>query len=421
MVSDVLIVGIGDDGPASLSSSALAAVRTADLLCGGARHLSHFPGHPGEQLSIKGGLGPLVNRIRDARASGQRVVVLSSGDPGLFGIGALLGEQLGRDAIRVLPSVSSVALAFARLGEPWQDAVILSAHGRPLANILGPACAAARIAVLTDEVNTPAAVARALLGCGMEDARAAVGEHLGGERERVVRAPLSEIAAGAFAALNVLVVLREPAAVRWGRPLVGLPDTAFAHTRGMITKSEVRAVSVSRLALHDAHVLWDVGAGSGSVAIESASLLARGQVFAVERDPDQLVHLRANLRRFHAGNLQVIAGEAPRALGDLPDPDRVFIGGTGGKLIDILCLLRERLTPGGRIVVNLATLEHLSDTLAWLRVAGWPAEIAQVAVSRGAPVAGNTRLEALNPVFVVGAVRPLPAADGYGRGDGRAG
>src|SRR5262249_40690474 len=152
---EVTVVGIGDGGAGSLPREGRAAVRAADLLCGGVRHLAFFPRHRGERVTIGGGLPPLLARIRRARSAGKRVVVLASGDPGFFGIAAYLGRELGHEAIRVIPSVSSVALAFARLGEPWQDAAVLSAHARPLAGILGPACAAERFAVLTDEVNTP--------------------------------------------------------------------------------------------------------------------------------------------------------------------------------------------------------------------------------------------------------------------------
>ena len=412
----MLVVGIGDSGAASLSQEGLAAVRAADVLCGGARHLTFFPEYRGETIAIKGGLEPVLGRIRAARDAGRHVVVLASGDPGFFGIGATLAQELGSDAIRFLPSVSSVALAFARLAEPWHDAIILSAHGRPLAGILGPACAAARFAVLTDDTNTPAAVARALLASGMEDASAAVCEHLGGERERIVRGTLSVIAGGTFARLNVLVVLRDPAAVRWGRPLVGLPESAYTHVRGMITKPEVRAVSIGQLALQDARVVWDIGAGSGSVAIECASLLPAGLVFAVERDPEQLVHLRTNVRTFQAGNVCVIDGTAPAALGELPTPDRVFIGGTGGAMAAILDHIQARIAPGGRVVMNIATLEHLPEALGWFRSGGWSTDVVQVTVSHSTPVAGLTRLAARNPVFILSATSPGAEANLSGSG-----
>jgi precorrin-6Y C5,15-methyltransferase (decarboxylating) len=303
--------------------------------------------------------------------------------------------------VRVLPAASSVALAFARLGEPWHDAVVLSAHGRPLDGILGPACTATKLAVLCDPENTPAAIARALLECGMENAEAAVGEHLGSERERVVRGRLATVAEEEFAALSVLVVLRQPGDVRWGRPLLGLPDDCYRHERGMITKPEVRAVTLSKLRPADASTVWDIGAGSGSVAIECASHMLRGRVYAVERDPVQVQHLRANVRAFQAGNVRIVEGAAPRALEALPSPDAVFIGGTGGAATDMLSAVAPRLRPAGRVVLNLVTIEHMAEALAWCQASAWEVEVTQVSVSRSSTVGARTRLAALNPVFVV--------------------
>ncbi|MFN8556888.1 MAG: precorrin-6y C5,15-methyltransferase (decarboxylating) subunit CbiE [Dehalococcoidia bacterium] len=230
----VHVIGMGDDGPAGLGAEARALLAHADLVCGGHRHLGLLSGgaKAGARLMpITADLDGLVAAIENARQEGGCAVVLASGDPLFFGIGEALGRRLGREALHVLPAPSSVQLAFARIGLSWQDAEVLSAHGRPLGRILGRAMAATKMAVLTDETNTPAAVARALLNGGMEDARAAVGEHLGGPRERVTRGVLSEIAGREFARLNVLIVEREPAMVRWGRPLVGQPESAYAHAR----------------------------------------------------------------------------------------------------------------------------------------------------------------------------------------------
>ncbi len=406
MTPPVEVIGVGDDGPVGLPPHLQSLLAEANLVCGGARHLAALPPGPAERFVITKDLDGLVQRIAAARAAGRRVVVLASGDPLFYGVGAYLIERLGREAVRVHPHVSAVQLAFARLGVPWHDAAVLSAHERPLERILGRAMASHTVAVLTDAVNTPAAVARALLEGGMEDADAAVCEHLGGPRERVVRAPLTAIAEQTFAPLNVLVVLRQPSAVRWGRPLVGQPESAYAHTRGLITKAEVRAVSLGRLGLERAEVVWDVGAGSGAVAIEAASLRLDALVYAVERDAEQYRLLLANVRRYTAGNVRPVFGAAPAALAALPDPDSAFIGGTGGQLVAVLETVGARLRPGGLLVLNLVLLEHLHETLAWLRARGWPTELTQVAVARGTPTGDGARLAALNPVFVLAARRP---------------
>lgn len=395
MPANIALIGITDAGAASLLPEARAAVDAAAVLCGGERHLAFFPDHAGERVIIKADLESVFQRV----AREQRpVAVLASGDPLWYGIGPLLVQRLGRERVSILPNLASMQLAFARLGISWQDAAFLSAHGRPLDGILPRALTVTKAVVLTDEVNTPTAIAEALLHAGSGDAEAHVFEHLGGAEERHTATMLSGLAGQTFAPLNLLVILRQRAA----RPYaLGLPDQAYAHQRGLITKAEVRAVSLSRLALRQDSVMWDIGAGCGSVAIEAASLAFSGRVYAVERDATQIALLRQNRASFGAGNLTVVEGEAPDATGALPQPDAVFIGGSGGRLSAILQQAFQALHPNGRVVLNLVSLEHLAEATAIARAAGWPVAITQVALSQAVNTAGITRLAAQNPVFVV--------------------
>ncbi len=389
----VWVIGVTDAGAASLTAEALALIERAELLCGGERHLAFFPDHPAERFIIRANVEELLCRLAGET---RTTLVLASGDPNCFGIGPLLAERFGMGRVTIVPNLSSAQLAFARLGIAWPDAAIVSAHGRPLDAILPMVLSAEKVAILTDGSNTPAAIARALLEAG-DNAQADVFEHLAGARERHVAGGLPDLLDQEFAPLNVLVLRRERA-----RPWpLGLSDELFAHRGGMITKAEVRAVSVAKLRLHERAVVWDVGAGCGSVAIEAGALARRGQVHAIERDPVQLTCLQVNRRRFGAGNVTVIAGAAPAALAALPDPDAIFIGGSGGELPAILAVAMARLRPGGRIVANLATVEHLAALLEAARGAGWASEVVQVAIARGAAIAGATRFAALNPVFVV--------------------
>jgi precorrin-6Y C5,15-methyltransferase (decarboxylating) len=395
----VVVVGIGDDGPAGLTSRALEAVRGAELLYGGRRHLDFFPEHPAECVAVTGDIRQVVGRIRHELGK-RRVVVLASGDPGYYGIGPILARELGRERVETIPGVSAAALAFARLGESWQDAVVLSAHGRPLEPVLRRARAVTKLAVLTDETNTPAAVARALLGRGLEDCWAWVFEHLGGANERCVQGRLSEIAEQRFADLNILVLLRDSA--RPPDAPFGRPESGFVHRNGMITKAEVRAVSLSKLRLRRDGVLWDVGAGCGSLAIEAAGLMPEGIVYAVERSAEQIALIEQNLASHGAGaHVTLVHGEAPDALDPLPDPDAVFLGGSGGSLEEIMEAAYDRLPAGGRLVANLATVEHLAICTRWASNREAEIEVVQVSISRGAAVQGLTRLAAQNPVFVV--------------------
>lgn len=395
MAASITVAGVTDAGAASLLPEALAAVQAAAVLCGGERHLAFFPDHPGERMVIKADLESVFRRIA---CENRPVAVLASGDPLWYGIGPLLVSRLGRERITFYPNLTSMQLAFARLGVSWQDAVFLSAHGRPLEGILPRALTAAKAVVLTDEVNTPAAIAAVLLAAGSPDAEVHVFEHLGGACEGHTATTLGGLVGQSFAALNLMVILRP----RVARPYaLGLPDEAYAHQRGLITKAEVRAVSVSRLALRQDSTVWDIGSGCGSVAIEAASLAFSGRVYALERDATQLEYLRRNKATFGAGNVTVVEGEAPDAAAGLPRPDAVFIGGSGGRLNDILANVFAALLSGGRIVLNLVSLEHLAQTLAAAQSGGWRAEVAQVTVSHSVDTAGLTRLAAQNPVFVV--------------------
>jgi precorrin-6B C5,15-methyltransferase / cobalt-precorrin-6B C5,C15-methyltransferase len=402
------VIGIGDDGPAGLAVCGRATIAAATLLCGGERHLAFFPEHCAERFVVRSNLDALVERLRHTTTP-SRPVVLASGDPCFYGIGPYLARRLGRDRVSIQPTVSSVQLAFARLGESWHDALVLSAHGRPLAPLLPRAVVARKTVFLTDEHNTPGRIATALLDAGAADSPAHVFEHLGGSGERHTATRLTALRDSAFAPLNLLIVLRgtdaAPPPVAFGRP-----EAVYAHRDGQITKAEVRAVSLSKLRLRPGAVLWDVGAGSGSVSLEAAGLMPGGQVFAVERDAAQLALLRQNAAAYCSSGLAVSHGEAPAVLADLPDPDAVFLGGSGSKLARILACVVERLRPGGRLVANFATLEHLLEAQQTLRARRWETEIVELNVARGTSLVGLTRLEPLHPVFILTAWAPEPGA-----------
>lgn len=391
----VVVVGITDRGAESLTSDARALVESAEVLCGGERHLGFFPDHPAERMTIKSQIDDLLESLRRET---RRVVVLASGDPDSYGIGPLLASRLGHDRVRILPNVGAVTLAFARLGVSSHDAAVLSAHGRPLDSIMPAALLAQTAAILTDQHNNPSRIAQVLLDAGDEDARADVFEHLGGPEERHVSGRLRDLIGQRFAPLNLLVVRRERPPRAWP---FGLPEAAFTHRRGQITKAEVRVITLAKLRLHERAVLWDVGAGCGSVAIEASAFLRHGSVYAVESDPEQLEFLAQNRNKFAAGNVTLVSGHAPEALAPLPTPDAVFIGGSGGKLREIAARALERVSPGGQLVANLVSLEHVGQLLTLASTYGWETEVTQVSVARSTTTATLSRLAAQNPVFVV--------------------
>ena len=399
------VIGVDDSGPAGLSANELRLVEEADLLCGGRRHLALFEQASAERLTITSDLEALYRRLGKVRSA--RAVVLASGDPCFYGIGPLIAARMGRERVVIHPHAGSVALAFARLGVAHEDATVLSVHGRPIGGSLPRALGAQKLAILTDAEHTPALVATWLLGAGMPDCPTYVCERLGGPMERIHELSLASLPGRDFDPVNVLVLL--PGAERQVPAALGRSEQDYVSVRGQVSKAEVRAVTVSRLEPWRTEVCWDVGAGSGSVAIETAALMPWGTVYAVERDEEQLQALRQNVFRYRAARVEVVAGEAPDALARLPAPDAVFVGGGGSALAAILSCAVGRLRPGGRLVANFALLESLATWQAVARDAGWPAEVSEIAVARAAPLGAGSRLKPLGPVFVTTLRRPEPA------------
>ncbi|HEX2193299.1 MAG TPA: precorrin-6y C5,15-methyltransferase (decarboxylating) subunit CbiE, partial [Acidimicrobiales bacterium] len=383
----VAVVGVAGGQLGGGSKDATRAVEGADLVVGATRHLDAVAPAASRRLALTGDLRPALDAVA---AEPGRVCVLASGDPGFFGIVRVLAERFGPELLEVHPAPSSVAVAFARLGLPWDDAVVASAHGRPLPEAARRAAAAPKAAVLTSPDARPEDLGRELITIGARHRRVIVGSHLGEDGEAVAETDLVGLAGGPWDPLSVVVLLDGPAtafgsrrpatafgsrrpatafgprrpATAFGprRPGVaeapvlawGLPEADFAHREGMVTKSEVRAVALGKLALPPAGVLWDVGAGSGSVAVECARLAPGLRVLAVERDPGEAGRIRANAAA-HGVTVEVVEGEAPTCLAELPAPDRAFVGGGGLAVLDAVL---ARVAPGGRVVATYAALDR---------------------------------------------------------------
>jgi precorrin-6Y C5,15-methyltransferase (decarboxylating) len=440
----VVLAGVGM-GKDDLSLRTLSWIQRAQVLVGSRRVLEYFTDHPGEKCAFASSLeGALQEALPQSET--RRTLVLASGDPLFYGVGRRLVRLLGKERLTILPNITSVQALFARMAEPWEDVRILSLHGRSGSNWLGEVRQHARLAVFTDPQHTPAWIARQLLGAGVTDRCLVVGEDLGSSKERVQMLSVKEASEGSFSPLNLTAILpssfldssiacQQRACARGapsGRdvnreappiparlpgqvsgtsmagpmpeaalPLLGLVDGAFRHQAGLITKMEVRAVVLAHLQLMANQVLWDVGAGSGSVAIEAARLAPLRYVAAMEKDPGRYEDLVANVTRFCCGAIRTVHGAAPEVLCDLPDPDRVFLGGTGGNLIAILQVVAERLRPGGRVVHTAVTLDTLEQIRAFWRERAVDLSVTQLQVGRSVPIGDSLRLEALNPVFIV--------------------
>lgn len=401
MNNRIHIIGIGNDGPRGLNPTCLQLIEKADVLLGGERHLAMFPNIGSERAVLKSGIAQTVERLIALREN-HRVVVLASGDPLFYGIAGFIAKKAGTQAVSIHPHLSSLQLAFAKMGESWHDAVLESVHGRPIKGFAQRIDGKAKIAVLTDEENSPAAIARYLLEYGMDEYGAFVAENLGGEDEKYGWWTLADMANAEFAPLNIVVLRRRQDAPP-SRHGFGFEDCEFHQRKpdkGLITKKEVRVLSLAELKLKPDSIVWDIGAGSGSVAVECARLAPYGQVFALEKNEGDLVNIENNCRKFRV-DFTVIHAKAPVGLDGLPDPDAVFIGGSGGELRELIRICCMRLKEGGRIVVNAATIETLSATQSALCEEGFATSIGLVQISRSKPILEMTRFEGLNPIYVI--------------------
>lgn len=403
----VTIIGMGMS-PEDLTARHRDLIAAADVLVGGRRHLAHFADLAAEKIEIGKGLSTLLPAIRSA-ARDRRVVVLASGDPLYYGVGAYLVRALGPENVRVYPNVSSVAAAFARIRHPWQDVRVVSLHGRDgAAQLLAAAGEADWVAVFTDPTHTPAQVARLLLQNEVTGFEMCILENMGTAAERISWLAPQSAAASAFADPNLVVLKRSPqAAASPPRPLfLGMPDEQFDHQNGLITKAEVRVLALSRLQLRPRDTLWDLGAGSGSLAIEAAVFIRSGLIFAVEQNPERIQQIRRNAARFGVSNLSAVQAVLPEGLEPLPDPDRIFIGGGGRNLGAIIRQAASRLKPGGRMVVNTVLLDTIQSAVAAMQQLGWEADLVQAQISRSQRMPWSLRMTAHNPVWIVSGAKP---------------
>ena len=420
MTEPCRLIGVLDNGAEGLSAQALRHVQEADVVIGGQRTLALFAAQLRPQAQthdLSARLAQVPGWIEQARAAGHKTVVLATGDPLCHGIGKYLSDKLGRDTLAVLPNVSTLQLAAARLRLPWQDAAICSVHskdagewtpgagpGHGLYALLQVLNHHHLIALFTSPENTPARVARMLQSEGLDAHwRMAVVERILQADERVVPdLSIAEAAQQDFADPNIVLLWRTAA----HRPEVqfGLADECYLQRKpekGLITKREVRAVSLARLQLRADSIVWDIGAGSGAVGLEAARLCPDGHVYAVEKNTEDAAIAGQNRARLCITNYSLTHAKAPQGLETWPDPDAIFIGGSGGELQELVRLCLQRLKPDGWLVMNFVTLENQADALTALKACGAMWDVTQIQASRSQPILHMHRLAAENPVWVV--------------------
>jgi precorrin-6Y C5,15-methyltransferase (decarboxylating) len=405
MTQTMKVIGIGDNGKESLLPLYLKWIEESDVLVGGDRHLSFFPEYEGEKVTVTGGLSSLVSQLQ---AEERATVILASGDPLFFGIGGYLSSKLSTGdksiKIEIYPHSSSVQLAFAKMGESWQDAVFLSVHGRSMKGLAQKIDGKQKVALLTDEENSPNVIAKYLLSFGMLEYKAFVAENLGGEGEKAEWYTLEEMQEAIFSPLNVVILKKIGEAPVWS---LGIEDGEFAQRKpdkGLITKKEVRILSIAALQLKENSKVWDIGTCTGSMAIEATRIARLGEVYAIEKNEADLENCRENMMKFRT-DFTAIHGKAPNGLDSFPDPDAVFIGGTGGEMKELIHLCCQRVKAGGKIVLNAATIESLYHATQAFAEANFETKITLAQISRSKPILDMNRFEGLNPIYIIAAER----------------
>ena len=392
----VYLVGVGMGNPDTLTVAAKKAIEGSDLLIGASRLLEPFEGLACRKLALVAA-DDIVAAL--AAEPFEQASVLLSGDVGFYSGATSLYERLDGYDIEVIPGISSLVYFCAKLHTPWQDAALVSAHGRDH-DAVGTIQSHAKTFCLTGGKTKVEDICRQLAERGLEDVRVAAGERLSYGDERIVHGTAAELADLAFADLAVMLVWN-PAPIErpFGAP--ALADAAFERGKAPMTKEEVRALAIAKLRIAPNHTVWDVGAGTGSISIEAARAANKGRVFAIEKKEDALQLLERNRSAFGLTNVTIVAGEAPDVLAGLPAADRVFIGGSSGELASIV-EAAVSANPHVRICAAAVTLETLTVLTTCLRDMGIEhADIVQVAVSRADAVGAYHLMRAENPVYLV--------------------
>lgn len=397
------IVGVGIS-PDDLSEQKLRMISGADVLVCGERLLPRFKHFKGRRIVIKAPLEKVFQAVREEMLFGKLVVVAAEGDPAFYGIGRKLMRVFERDQVVLFPNVTTLQAAAARMKVPWEGIQTVSLHGRadPLPFFRALA-SMDLIGVFTDNESNPSVLAGNLIARGVDGFRMWVFEDLGGKEEKVGCYEVREAREHVFSPLNFVILerVRRPEVI----PHLGMEDELYLHSAGMITKKEVRAVGLAALQIEPHHTIWDLGAGCGSVGIEASLLAHKGAVYAIEQDDSRVTMILENRRRTGAYGVEVIRGIMPGCLKDLPEPDRIFMGGGLGAGLEVLEAALSRLKAGGVLVIHIVLLGSLERVRMHLRSKGWDYSLTHVQVSRSQDLAGDERLEPLNPLYILSIIK----------------
>lgn len=401
MVSEVYVIGMGMGNPQTLTVEARTALERSELIVGSQRLIEALDDVDAQKVALVSSAA-IAELLHASSASVASVVM--SGDVGFYSGATSLYPLLEGMNVQVIPGISSVAYLCAKLRTTWQDAHLVSAHGRAH-NAVGAVQSHAKTFLLTGGVTTPQALCGQLVDRGLGEVRVFVGERLSYDDERITAGTARELVGKTFDSLSAMLVVNNRPLCR-NLTVPHLPDTAFIRGEVPMTKEEMRELAICKLRIRPESTVWDVGAGTGSVSVEAARTAFEGQVLAIERDARALELLVQNKAAFGLVNLRIVAGEAPTVLEGLPAPDCVFVGGSGGRLEGILRAATSA-NPMVRLCITAITLETLTALLSCVEDLGLQnVDIAQVSVAKARKVGHSHLMVAHNPVYLVSADGP---------------
>ncbi|MCX7711629.1 MAG: precorrin-6y C5,15-methyltransferase (decarboxylating) subunit CbiE [Clostridia bacterium] len=400
------IVGIGPGAEGYILPEAKRSIEESDVLIGGKRNLEIFKELNKEKIWIGNNLEEICQYIL-GNLETKSIAVVVTGDPGLYSILGFLKERLTGVPFEVIPGVSSLQYLCCKKKTNWNDLYITSLHGREQADFIDIIKSHPKVAVFTGGEAKPGKVCKKLIENGICDVQIAVGENLSYGNERIVSGPAEEIGQMDFEDLSIMLIEHGSIPVKtsgtWEYKNSSISDELFTRGNVPMTKEEVRAVSISKLRLKENCIVFDIGAGTGSVAVECALRCAKGKVYAVEKNREAIELIHENSIRFGSINLEVVEGEAPVVLTGLPEPDRVFIGGSSGNMESILEWVKS-LSKAVRVVINAVTPESVYEALKGLEENNFlDIELVNISVSRGKKLGGKHLMQALNPVYIISA------------------
>lgn len=403
-MNPVHVIGMGL-GLKDITPAMAEIISQSDFLAGGPRLLDWLPEYKGGRLELSGGLPDWLDAVERA-AKTQKVAVLASGDPGFFGVAGAVIKRLGRSNVVVLPNISAMQAACAQLGFSWDKAALVSLHADAEKSVAGLWHAMFNhdlVSVYTRPGMGPAEIALMLLNRGLGGWNMHVLENMGAIDERIGTYEIEQATGSEFSPLSVVLLERTQHPARLH---LGMSEDSYEHENSLITKAEVRTVALAKLELGPGMTLWDVGAGSGSLGLEASLLMPGGRIIALEQSDVRVEMIKANRSKFGVGMLEIIQGAAPEGLRDLSEPQRVFIGGGGKDLGAIIGAAADKLACDGIIVVSAVLQQSLETARTTLAEAGLIVDQTLLQISRDAPVAGQTMMKALNPVWLIRGVKP---------------